>query len=114
MHKHLLSSVAGVMLISGVAFAQTYPPPTPPPEIPAPSIRIPAPGTSTTTIAPSPYGGYQATTTRHGVDENGNSVTRKDIYREGIAGSSETDTTTATDLSAGGTTTTHLTTTNQR
>jgi hypothetical protein len=89
--------------MTGLASAQTYPPPTTPPEIPAPSMRVPAPGTPATTAAPSLYGGWQATTTRHGLDEHGNPVTQRDIYREGIAGSSESHETFTTDPRAGGT-----------
>ena len=106
MYKHLLGGVAGIVLTAGIASAQTYPPSTTPPEIPAPSMGIPAPGTSTTTIAPSLNGGYQATTIRHGLDKFGRPVAQKDIYREGIAGSSESHTTTTIDPAAGGTTTT--------
>jgi hypothetical protein len=104
MTKHLLAGVTAVVLLSGIASAQTYPPPTTPPEIPAPSMRVPAPSTSTTRIAPSPYGGYQATTTQYGVDQYGNPVTHRDIYREGSEGSSESRETFTIDPRAGGTT----------
>jgi hypothetical protein len=107
MIKHLLAGLSAVFLMAGVASAQTYPPPTTPPE-------IPGSGTSTTTIiSPGPNDSYHATTTQHSVDMYGNRVTRKDIYREGIAGSSETYTTTTTDP-WGGSTTTHTTTTNHQ
>ena len=89
MFKCLMGSAANIVLMAGLASAQTYPPPTTPPEIPAPSMRVPAPGTSTTTVAPSLHGGWQATRTRLGLDEDGNPVTQRDIYRKGIAGSSE-------------------------
>lgn len=95
-----MGAVAGLALMTGLASAQTYPPPTTPPEIPAPSMRVPAPSTSTTT-APSLYGGWQATTTRRGLDEHGNPVTQRDIYREGIAGSSESHEPFTTDPRAG-------------
>ena len=103
MHKHLLAGLTGLLLTTKAAAAQTYPPPTTPPEIPAPTMGVPSPGRSTTTVAPSPYGGWQATTIRHGVDRYGNPVSRRDIYREGIAGSSESHTLT-TDTGAGGST----------
>jgi hypothetical protein len=104
MFKRLLTGVAGSALVAGLASAQTYPPPTTPPEIPAPSIRAPVPGTSTTTVAPSLQGGWQATTTRHGLDAHGNPVTQRDIYGEGLAGGSESYETVTTDPRAGGTT----------
>jgi hypothetical protein len=68
MLKRLLGGAAATVLMTGRGFAQTYPPPTTPPEIPPPSMRVPAPGTSTTTVAPSLYGSWQAATTRHGLD----------------------------------------------
>jgi hypothetical protein len=108
MSKHLLAATTAVVMMTGIASAQTYPRPTTPPEVPAPGTS------SSTTISPGPDSGYHATTTQHGVDMYGNPVTRKDTYREGAAGSSETHTTTTTDPWAGGTTTTHTTTTNQR
>ena len=104
MFKRLIGGATGVVLMTGLASAQTYPPPTTPPEIPAPSMRVPAPGTSTTAVAPSLYVGRQATTRRHGIDPYGGPVTQRDIYREGIAGSSESHETFTTDPRAGGTT----------
>jgi hypothetical protein len=104
MFKRLLGGVASIVLMTGLAAAQTYPSPTTPPEIPAPSMRVPVPGTSTTTVVPSLHGGWQATTTRLGLDEHGNPVTQRDIYRKGIAGSSENHETFTTDPRAGGTT----------
>jgi len=44
MTKHLLAGVAGVVLMSGVGFADTYPP-TPPPSMPLappPAVSSPA------------------------------------------------------------------------
>lgn len=124
MTKHLLAGAAATVLLSGVAFAQTYPPAPPPPVAPpplvapapiAPPVVPPAPAGSssstTTTITPAPDGGYRSSTTEKGVDVNGNEVTRKNIYHEGIAGSSETHTKTETDP-FGGTTTRSTTTTN--
>jgi hypothetical protein len=111
MFKRLVGAAAGMMLMTGLASAQTYPPPTTPPEIPAPSMRVPASGTSTTTVAPGLHRGWQATTTRLGLDEHGNPVTQRDIYREGIAGSTENHQTYTTDPSSGGTTTNKTTTT---
>lgn len=109
MTKHLLAGVAAIVLMSGVASAQTYPPSPPP--IPV----APAPATSTTTtVAPGPEGGYRASTTRHGVDMYGNAVTKKDTYKEGLSGSSETHTKTKTDPFGGSTTTRSTTTDNPR
>jgi hypothetical protein len=45
------------------------------------------------------------TTITKGVDANGNEITKKDAYREGVAGSSESHTTTMTDPDGGTTTT---------
>lgn len=107
MTKHLLAGGAAYLLMSGVALAQTYPP-SPPPVV----APVPAPGSSTsttTTIAPSPDGGYRASTLTKGVDVNGNEVTKKNTYREGIEGSAETHTKTETSP-YGGTTTTRSTT----
>jgi hypothetical protein len=119
MTKHLLASVAAAVLMSGVASAQIYPPapplqpypPAPPPMPVAPPA--PVPGLSTTTVAPTPDEGYRASTTSKGVDANGNEVTKKDVYKEGIEGRSETHTKTETDP-RGGTTTRSTTTTAPR
>ena len=56
-----------------------------------------------TTVSPTTD---HTTTTTKGVDANGNEITKKDSYREGIAGSSESHKTTATEPAGGGTTTT--------
>lgn len=113
--SRLLSGIAALaFMVSGAALgalAQTYPPPPPalaPPPVAAPPAT-PSTSTTTTTVAPNADGGLRATTTQHGVDLNGNPVTQKDIYKEGVAGSSETHSTTTTDP-AGGTTTTRSTT----
>ena len=108
MTKNLLAGVAAVVLMSGIASAQTYPPApgTPIPQMPPPAT---APST-TTTVAPTPDGGYRASTTKQGVDEYGNPVTRKDVYKEGSSGSTQTHSTTVTDPMGAGTTT-HSTTT---
>jgi opacity protein-like surface antigen len=117
MSKHLLAAVAAIALTSGVASAQTYPPAPPPagttvmPVIPP----APVPGsgvTTTTTGAPSPGEDHRAVTIHKEVDENGNTVTKKDTYREGTAGSTETHSKTETDPD-GGTTTTRSKTTKQ-
>ena len=122
MTKHLLAGVAAVVLMSGIAFAQVYPP-APPPAYPVapppypvapqpPAIIPPAPvpgSTTTTTVAPTPEGGYRSSTTTKGVDINGNQVTKKDVYKEGVEGSTETHTKTQTNPL--GETTTHSTTT---
>ena len=109
MTKHLLAGVAAFGLLSGVASAQTYPPA--PPSIPArPSVGIPGSTTTTTTVAPTT--GHTTTVTK-GVDANGNEITKKDTYREGVAGSTESHTITATDPDGGTTTTRSMTTTKQ-
>ena len=53
------------------------------------------------------------TTITKGVDANGNEITRKDSYREGVAAGSESHTTTMTDPDGGTTTTRSKTTTKQ-
>lgn len=111
MTKNLLAGVAAAfVLMSGIASAQSYPPApgTPIPEIPPPASGIST--STTTTVAPTPGGGYRASTTKQGVDEYGNPVTRKDIYKEGVSGNTETHSTTVTDPTGTGTTT-HSTTT---
>ena len=88
MTKNLLAGVAAVVLMSGIASAKTYPPA---PGTLIPQITPPASATSTTTtVAPGPDGGYRASTTKQGVDEYGNPVTRKDVYKEDSSGSTET------------------------
>jgi hypothetical protein len=121
MTKHLLAGVAAVVLMSGGASAQTYPPapprdalviPAPPsPPIPAPpSVGIP--GSTTTTTTTSPTTDHTTKTTK-GVDANGNEITKKDSYREGLTGSTESHTKTVTDPDGGSTTTRSKTTTKQ-
>jgi hypothetical protein len=116
MAKYLLAAVAAVGLMSGAAFAQTYPPsPRDTLVIPAPpSPPVPSTSTTTTTtVAPNPDGDHREVTTHKEVDKNGNTVIEKGIHREGIAGSTETHTKTETDRD-GGTTTTRETTTKPR
>ncbi len=102
MTKHLLAGVAVIVLMSGVASAQNYPPaPPPPPGTTVMPVIPPAPvpgSTVTTTVAPSPGGDHREVTIHKDVDENGNAVTEKDTYREGIAGRTETHTKTETTL----------------
>jgi hypothetical protein len=115
MIKHLLAGVAAVGLMSGVAFAQAYPP-APPPPPGALVIPPPIPGastTTTTTVAPSPDGDHREVTIHKEEDKKGNITIEKDTHREGIAGSTETHTKTETDRD-GGTTTTRETTTKPR
>jgi hypothetical protein len=69
------------------------------------------PGSTTTTTTTSPTTDHTTTITK-GVDANGNEITKKDTYREGIAGSTESHKTTVTDPD-GGTTTTRSKTTKQ-
>jgi hypothetical protein len=90
MTKQLLAGATALVLISGIASAQPYPtaPPPPPPVAPPPKAVSPPP--------PGPGTG-------------GKEVTRKDIYREGVEGTSETHTKTKTNPETG--TTTHSTTT---
>ena len=109
MTNHLLAGVAAFGLLSGVASAQTYPP-TPPPIPAPPSVGIPGSTTTTTTVAPTT--GHTTTVTK-GVDANGNEITKKDTYREGVAGSAESHTITATDPDGGTATTRSTTTTKQ-
>ena len=108
MTKCLLAGVAAVGLMSGVAFAQTY--------IPSPPVTAPpgvgVPGSTTTTTTTSPTTDHTTTITK-GVDANGNEITKKDTYREGIAGSTESHKTTVTDPDGGTTTTRSKTTTKQ-
>jgi hypothetical protein len=106
MTKHLLAGVAAFGLLSGVASAQTYPPTPPPP----PSVGIPGSTTTTTMVAPNT--GHTTTVTK-GVDAKGNEITKNDTYREGVAGSTESHTITATDPDGGTTTTRSTTTTKQ-
>jgi hypothetical protein len=118
MSKHLLAAVATIALLSGVASAQTYLPAPPPPGTTIMPVIPPAPvpgssATTTTTVAPSPSGDHRAVTIHNEVDENGNTVTKKDTYREGIAGSTQTHTKTETDPDGGTTTTRSKTTTKQ-
>ena len=61
MTKKLLAGVAVVVFMSGAAFAQT----------------VPGSSTSTTTVSPTPEG-YHSSTTKQGVELNGNDVTKKD------------------------------------
>jgi hypothetical protein len=109
MTKHLLAGVAAFGLLSGVASAQTSPP-TPPPIPAPPSVGIPGSTTTTTTVAPTT--GHTTTVTK-GMDANGNEITKKDTYREGVAGSTESHTITATDPDGGTTTMRSTTTTKQ-
>ena len=106
MTKHLLAGVAAVAVMSGVAFAQTYIPTSPP------AGAVGVPGSTTTTTTTSPTTDHRTTITK-GVDANGNEITKKDTYREGVAGSTESHTITATDPDGGTTTTRSKTTTKQ-
>src|SRR5260370_3239507 len=100
MTKHLLAGVAAVVLMSGVASAQTYPPAPPPPAPPGTTVMPVAPpaplagtsSTTTTTVAPSPGGDHSEMTIHKQEDEQGNTVTTKDSYRQDDAGSPETHT----------------------
>jgi hypothetical protein len=118
MNKHLLAAVAAVALFSGVASAQTYPPAPPPPPgttvMPViPPAPVPGSSATTTTVVPSPGEDHRAVTIHKEVDQNGNTVTKKDTVREGVAGSTETHTKTETDPDGGTTTTRSKTTTKQ-
>jgi hypothetical protein len=110
MTKCLLAGVAAVGLMSGVAFAQTYIPTSPPVTAP-PGVGVPGSTTTTTTVSPTTD---HTTTVTKGVDANGNEITKKDTYREGIAGSSESHKTTTTDPDGGTTTTRSKTTTTKQ
>ena len=91
--KHLLTGVAALALLTGVAMAQ----------------GVPGSGSSTTTETSGPNGS-STTTTQQRTDWNGNPVTKQDTYKEGISGSSETHSKTETDPSSGGTITSKTTT----
>ena len=101
MIKRVLAGVAAVVMMSGVASAQLYAPAPPPvPVVPPAPAPAPVPDattstTTTTTVAPTP---------------EGTEVTRKDVYQEGVTGSTETHTKTESSP-WGGTTTTRSTTT---
>jgi hypothetical protein len=99
--------MAAAVLMSGVASAQTYPS-APPPTLP--SVGIPGSTTTTTTVAPTT--GHTTTVTK-GVDANGNEITKKDTYREGVTGSTESHTKMLIDPDGGTTTTRSKTTTKQ-
>ena len=90
MTRYLLTGVAAMGLMSGIAFAQTYPP-APPPTPARPSVGVPGSTTTTTTVSPTTD---HKTTVTKGVDANGNEITKKDTYREGVSGSAESHTTT--------------------
>jgi hypothetical protein len=111
MTKHLLTGVAAVVLMSAVASAQVYPP-APPPVAPPVTLPPPAPGpgSSTTTVVPAPDEGYRESTIKKGVGPEGAEITKKDTYREGAGGSTETHIKKETDP-LGSTTTTRSTTT---
>jgi hypothetical protein len=106
MSRYLLAGVAAVGLMSGVAFAQTYIPTSPP----AAAVGVPGSTTTTTTVSPTTD---HTTTITKGVDANGNEITKENTYREGIAGSSKSQKTTVTDPDGGTTTTRSKTTTKQ-
>lgn len=94
MTKYLLTGVAALSLISGVALAQ----------------GTPGSGTSTTTVTSSPNGGSSTSTTKQGTGWNGNQVIKKNMYNQGPTGSSETYSKTETNPSSGGSTTNSTTT----
>ena len=102
MTKHLLAAVAPVVLMWSIAAAQTPPPP--------PSVGIPGSATTTTTVSPTTD---HATTVTKGVDANGDEITKKETYREGVAGSTETHEKTKTDPVTGTTTRSTTTTTHE-
>lgn len=111
--RHLFAAAAALGLLTGVASAQTYPP-APPPPVPAiPGAPVaPAPVLAP---APAPFAGSSTTTTTtHGVDEYGQPITQKNTYRDGIAGSSQTQTTTTTSPWGGSNTTKTTTTTDHQ
>ena len=94
MIKQLLAGLAVVGLMSGVAFAQTYIPVSPPPSA-SPAVGVPGSTTTTTTVSPTTD---HTTTITKCVDANGNgnfgaansaerlaecaSVTQKDVFVE--------------------------------
>jgi hypothetical protein len=109
MTKHLPAGVAAVVLISGVAFADTYPP-APPPSVPlAPPPAVSSPGDDN----PPAAAGSREVTIHKEADEKGNTVIEKDTHREGIAGSTESHTKSETDPYGGTATTRSKSTTKQ-
>jgi len=97
MMKQLLTGVAALGLMTGVALAQ----------------GVPGTGSSTTTVTSGPNGSA-TTTTKQGTGWNGNGVTKKYTYKEGVTGSEETHSKTETDPTGAGTTTQSTTTTTPR
>jgi hypothetical protein len=85
MTRYLLAGVAGFGLLSTVAFAQTYPPAPPPIRTPAPMAVPGSTSATTTTVVPSASGDRASTVTKS-VDENGNTVTKKDTLQRGRCG----------------------------
>ena len=122
MTKLVLSTAIAIVMLSGVASAQVYPaPPRPVPPVPLPPAALapppvvdPGPSTTTTIVTPKPESGYHESTVTKGIDENGSTVTKKDTYREGVAGGSETHTTVKTDPFSGTVTKRSTTTTSPK
>ena len=111
MIKELRAGVAAMALISSAAYAQTYVPVSPPPAAVAPpSLGVPGSTTTTTTSLPT---SDHTTTVTKGVDANGDEITKKETYREGVAGSTETHEKTKTDPVTGTTTRSTTTTTHE-
>ena len=86
MIKQLLAGVAAVGLMSGIAFAQTYPPaPGPPPgtivtpAVPVAPVPVPRTSTTTTTFAPTSDSHHREVNVHKDVDRKGNTVIEKDI-----------------------------------
>jgi hypothetical protein len=78
----------------------------------------PAPGpgsrtSTTTTVEPSSGGDHREITIHKEVNEKGNTVTEKDIHKEGVSGSTETHTKRKTQPDGGTTTTRSKITTKQ-
>jgi hypothetical protein len=65
-------------------------------------------------VTSSPNGGSSTSTTKQGTGWNGDAVTKKDSYKQGVTGSSETHSKTETDPTGAGTTTQSTTTTTPR
>jgi hypothetical protein len=96
MIRSLFTAAAAAVALSGVALAQSLPPPTV--LTPAPSAPVTAPDTTTsirTNIGPD--GSVHATATQKGIDANGQEVTEKHSYRNGPEGTEETHSTTRVD-----------------
>jgi hypothetical protein len=118
MIKSLLTAAATVVL-SGAALAQSAPPVfapgAPPPAVIAPAPPPAGPADTNTTIRAHvrPDGSIHASTTKKGLDKNGQPVTERHSYSNGPDGTKETHSQTQTDPATGNTETNTTTTINR-